>query len=138
MARRMGLAVLVCLITACASAVSAPPSETPFRLATLLTQTRTPTPTSVGTGSPPFFSGAATVEMGDQWFLPEQIVVSVGTTVTWIDRGQLAHTATARDGSFDSRNLEFGRSFAFTFTTPGRYPYFCALHTDMIGEVDVR
>ena len=138
MPRRIGLAVFICVITACASGVSAAPSETPFHLATLLTQTRTPVPTSAGTGSPPFFSGSATVDMGDQWFLPEQIVVAVGTTVTWINRGQLAHTATARDGSFDSKNLEFGRSFAFTFARPGRYLYFCTLHGDMIGEVDVR
>ena len=111
MARRFVLAFLVCLVTACASGVSA---------------------------APPFFSGSATVEMGDQWFLPEQIVVSVGTTVTWVNRGQVAHTATARDGSFDSKNLEFGRTFAYTFTKPGRYSYFCTLHGDMIGEVDAR
>lgn len=57
--------------------------------------------------------------MGDQWFLPQQVVVSAGTIVLWINRGQLAHTATARDSS-------------------GRYLYFCTLHGDMIGEVNVR
>jgi plastocyanin len=137
--RRLLLGALIAVITACASGTSAAePASSPFHTAPLLTQTRTPAPTSAGTGSPPFFSGTATVEMGDQWFLPEQIVVSVGTTVTWVNRGQLAHTATARNGSFDSRNLEFGRTWSYTFTTPGRYAYVCTLHGDMIGEVDVR
>jgi plastocyanin len=137
--RRLVHVAFVGLVTACASGSGTAPQTTPpFHTATLLTQTRTPTPTSVGTGSPPFFAGNATIEMGDQWFLPEQIVVSVGTTVTWINRGQLAHTATARDASFDSKNLEFGRTFVYTFTRPGRYQYFCTLHGDMIGEVDVR
>ncbi len=138
--KKLFLAVpLVLLTTACASAPSTP-SETiaPFHTATLLTQTRTPAPTSVGSAAPPFFSGRALIDMGDQWFLPEQIVVSVGTAVEWINRGQLAHTATARDLSFDSKNLDFGRSFTYTFTKPGRYQYFCTLHGDMIGEVDVR
>jgi plastocyanin len=130
---------LVFLLTACAAAApGASQTAVPFRTATLLTQTRTPTPTSVGSVAPPFFSGRAAIDMGDQWFLPEQIVVSVGTAVQWINRGQLAHTATARDASFDSKNLEFGRTFTYTFTKPGRYAYFCTLHGDMIGEVDVR
>src|SRR6266702_6841845 len=138
--KKLFLAVqLVFLMTACASAPSgASQTAAPFHTATLLTQTRTPAPTSVGSAAPPFFAGRAAIDMGDQWFLPEQIVVSVGTTVTWVNRGQLAHTATARDASFDSKNLDFGRSFTYTFTRPGRVQYFCTLHGDMIGEVDVR
>jgi len=137
---RLLLAVpFVILMTACAAAApSAGQTSAPFRTATLVTQTRTPTPTSVGSVAPPFFSGRAAIDMGDQWFLPEQIVVSVGTAVTWVNRGQLAHTATARDASFDSKNLDFGRTFTYTFTKPGRIQYFCTLHGDMIGEVDVR
>src|SRR4029077_13478553 len=108
-----------------------------FRISTLLTQTRTPAPTSAGSAAP-LFSGSATVEVGDQWFLPPQIIVTPGTTVLWINRGQLAHTATARDRSFSSPNMEFGYTYAFTFTKPGRYQYYCLLHGDMFGEVDVR
>jgi len=137
--RRLVPIALVGLITACAAGSSTAPQTTaPFHTATLLTQTRTPTPTSVGSAAAQFFSGSAMIEMGDQWFLPEQIVVSIGTTVTWINRGQLAHTATARDASFDSKNVEYGRTFLYTFTKPGRYQYFCTLHGDMIGEVNVR
>ena len=139
--RRLVLALpLVCALTACAAdaPTAAAGTTPPFHTATLLTQTRTPAPTSVGSAAPPSFSGFAMIEMGDQWFLPPQIVVTVGSVVTWINRGQLSHTATARDRSFGSPNIEFGNTFSYTFTKPGRYPYYCLLHGDMFGEVDVR
>jgi plastocyanin len=127
------------LMSACAPENGGAPQPTStFHLSTLLTQTRTPAPTSVGTGAPAVQSGAATVEVGDQFFIPPQIVVTVGTSVLWINRGQLTHTATARDRSFSSPSMEFGYTFSFTFTKPGRYLYYCLLHGDMIGEVDVR
>ncbi|HKY50334.1 MAG TPA: hypothetical protein VJP45_03675, partial [Candidatus Limnocylindria bacterium] len=61
-----------------------------------------------------------------------------GTTVTWINRGQLEHTATARDGSFASSALNFGGTFTFTFTRPGRFGFYCLNHGDMNGEVIVQ
>ena len=126
-------------MSACASDTDAAPTPTgTFRISTLLTQTRTPTPTSVGSGALVVQSGTATVEVGDQFFIPPQIIVTVGTTVLWINRGQLTHTATARDRSFGSGTMEFGNGYAFTFTKPGRHQYYCQLHGDMIGEVDVR
>jgi plastocyanin len=97
----------------------------------------TPTPTSAGSQAPLVFSGSAAIEIGDQFFLPSQITVTVGTTVTWINHGQLLHTATARDNSFNSSNLEFGGTYKFTFTKAGRVPYYCMNHSDMFGEVIV-
>jgi len=126
------------VMSACASDTATAPQPTgTFHITTLLTQTRTPAPTSAGSAAPSF-SGSATVEVGDQWYIPPQIIVTVGTTVLWINRGQLAHTATARDRSFGSANMEFGYTYSFTFTKPGRYQYYCLLHGDMFGEVDVR
>ena len=78
------------------------------------------------------------VEIGDQFFLPSQIIVSLATTVVWINRGQAGHTATARDRSFGSSTLQFGDAFKLTFNKPGRYPFFCMTHPDMFGEVIVR
>ena len=34
--------------------------------------------------------------------------------------------------------LDTGDSFAFTFTRPGTYRYFCSLHPHMEGSVTVR
>ena len=48
------------------------------------------------------------------------------------------HSVVGRGGSFNSGTMDFGKAFTFTFTTPGRFTYFCQQHADMIGEVDVQ
>jgi plastocyanin len=134
--RALGALCLVLVLTTCGSH-AAEPTPTNLHTATLLTQTRTPTPTSVG-NAPEIFSGSATVEIGDRFFIPPQLVVTGGTTVTWVNRGQEEHTATARDGSFGSSSLAFGTSYKFTFTKAGVYQYFCMNHGDMRGQIEVR
>ncbi|HEY7357870.1 MAG TPA: plastocyanin/azurin family copper-binding protein [Ktedonobacterales bacterium] len=84
------------------------------------------------------------------WYDQPSIKVKVGTTVTWVNTSGAAHTVTsgqpgAPDGKFDSgmanllqpRNQGAASAYAFTFKTPGSYPYFCALHPAMIGLVQV-
>ena len=78
-------------------------------------------------------------------FAPESIpdysvnvlTVPVGTTVTWVNRDDQIHTATAVDGSFDSGFLAEGESFSQTFDTPGEYEYFCTPHPWMRGRIVV-
>jgi len=48
-----------------------------------------------------------------------------------------AHTVTADDRSWDSGMLRDGQRYTRTFTTPGRYPYFCLPHPYMRGTVVV-
>lgn len=64
----------------------------------------------------------------DSSFDPAELSIPVGTTVRWVNDGQLPHTATADDDSFDSGTLQTGESFEFTFDTAGEYPYYCLLH----------
>src|SRR5882762_7426493 len=52
-------------------------------------------------------------------FDPVEITVPVGTTVVWHNGGQMEHTATAEDKSFDSGTLKAGSDFRFTFSAPG-------------------
>lgn len=127
-------------VTACACAATTPTSgasPTPIRTTNGSVQVLTRAPTPLGSRTPEVFSGTATVEIGDQFFLPTQITVRVGTVVTWINHGQLLHTATARDNSFGSGSLDFGSSYGFTFAKVGRFPFYCMVHTDMFGEVVV-
>lgn len=100
-------------------------------------QVRTATPTSAGSSTPAVLSGNAAIEIGDQFFLPTEITVTVGTTVAWTNHGQLGHTATARDGSFGSSTLGFNDTFKFTFSKAGRYDFYCMNHTEMFGAVIV-
>jgi plastocyanin len=114
-----------------------PPSPTPAPPTPTNTQPPTnPTPTqppaaptaTAGTGGP------ASVTAIDSSFSPREITVVVGTRVTWTNSGNLPHTVTAENGSFDSGILSTGDTFAFTFNSIGRHAYYCTLHGTHGGE----
>lgn len=75
-------------------------------------------------------SGSSTnaVNIGDNFFSPSSITVSVGTTVVWHNSGSMTHTVTADNGSFNSGNLSPGASYSLTFNSAGTYTYHCLIH----------
>ena len=79
---------------------------------------------------------SATVE--DFSFQPGRLVVKPGTTVVWTNQGQVVHTVTAEDGSFESGEIQPGARGSVTFSRPGTYPYHCTPHPFMEGVVEVR
>jgi plastocyanin len=60
-------------------------------------------------------------------FTPKEMKVKVGTTVTWMNAGTTAHSATAIDKSFNTRNLQPGETKSVTFSTPGASVYHCVV-----------
>lgn len=77
------------------------------------------------------------VTIADFQFNPRTVTVHVGATITWTNDGPSAHTATARDGSFDTGLLRKGASASHTFSQAGTYTYFCRIHPFMHGTVIV-
>ena len=71
-------------------------------------------------------------------FEPATLTVKVGTKVTWVNRDDEPHTATATDKRFNSKTLENGDRFSTEFDTPGTYKYYCALHPRMVGQIIVK
>ena len=71
-------------------------------------------------------------------FEPATLTVKVGTKVTWVNRDDEPHTATATDKRFNSKTLENGDRFSTEFNQPGIYKYYCALHPKMTGQVIVK
>ncbi len=71
-------------------------------------------------------------------FSPATLTVPSGTTVTWTNQDDMVHTVTAADRAFSSQGLETGDTYAHTFTAPGTYTYFCALHPRMTATVIVK
>jgi amicyanin len=63
--------------------------------------------------------------------------VKAGTTVTWTNADDIPHTVDSTTKAFKSGALDTDQAFSFTFTTPGSYKYFCALHPHMTGLVVV-
>ena len=77
------------------------------------------------------------VQIDQYAFLPQRITVKPGTTVTWTNDDDDSHTVASSSKLFKSKALDTGDKFSFTFTTPGRYDYFCSLHPHMTGAVVV-
>lgn len=73
-------------------------------------------------------------------FVPEEIAVSAGTTVIWVnedyDSGEW-HNVIAEDGSFASESFPPGSAVSVWFPNPGVYVYYCDLHEGMFGRIFV-
>lgn len=87
---------------------------------------------------PAVFAATRGVSIRDFAFSPRTVEVRAGDTVTWTNRDSVAHTATARNGSFDTGLLGEGESGSVRFTAAGTYRYLCTPHPEMTGTVVVR
>jgi len=71
-------------------------------------------------------------------FQPGDLTVNVGDTVVWNNKDPFPHTVTAKGGTFDSKSLAAGRTWAYRAQKKGDYPYVCTLHPTMTGTLHVR
>ena len=73
-------------------------------------------------------------------FSPRTLTVSVGAKVTWVNRDDVPHTATAKGKprAFHSGTLDTDGQYSFVFKQPGTYDYFCAVHPHMTGKIIVK
>ena len=78
-----------------------------------------------------------TVSIKNFAFNPANATVAPGTTVTWVNNDQTAHTVTANNGAFDSGTLQPGKSYSFKFDKAGTYAYHCNIHPYMTATVTV-
>jgi plastocyanin len=83
-------------------------------------------------------ANTSTVDIRGFQFIPARVEVAVGTTITWTNRDQVVHTATADDGSWDSGAIQPGATWSRTFDRAGTYPYHCTPHPFMRGLIVVR
>src|SRR5262249_47735143 len=73
-------------------------------------------------------TAANTVKMAGMSFSPATITVAAGTTVTFLNDDNTAHTVTEDGGVFDSGNIAAGASYKHTFQTGGTVKYHCKIH----------
>jgi len=82
-------------------------------------------------------------DKGNKCYSPYEAKVSVGGTVTWVNKDTATHTATSGiiangpDGKFDTGLISAGGKFSQKFDTAGSYDYFCMIHPWMKGKVTV-
>ena len=88
-------------------------------------------------------SGNAVTTQNDA-FNPKSLTVAMGTTVTWTNNDNIAHTVTSGvpgtpDGIFNSGNMGKGQTFSYMFNSKGTFKYYCSVHPDiMTGTVTVQ
>lgn len=72
-------------------------------------------------------------------FSPADIVVNVGTAVTWTNSDQFTHSVRLVDGDRMVGEMRPGQRVSFTFAAAGTYRYECTFHPqNMKGTVTVR
>ena len=73
-------------------------------------------------------------------YQPPTVTVAAGSTVAVVNQAKEAHSVTADAGapaSFDTGLLAAGDTAQFRLAAPGRYPYHCSRHPDLMHGVIV-
>src|SRR3984885_654939 len=104
-----------------------------------LAQTAAPVATTAPTTSDaPAPAAVTTVHIKGFKYVPDTVTIHPGGVVKFVEDDETPHTVTATEKSFDSGNLDQGKSWTHTFAKEGTYKYFCAYHTYMTGSVVVK
>jgi plastocyanin len=99
-------------------------------------------PTSAGAKPPAADDGTVEVRIGDNFYAPKRITVSVGTTVEWRNEGRNEHNVLPDRGKrFGVDDIDRDATYSYRFDKPGRYGYYCSFHgaprTGQFGTVKV-
>ena len=110
-------------------AVTAPPASAPAA-------------TDAGAGSgvcaPSTEAGTVQAVMTGNAFSPGTIEAKVGDVITWTNNDGVPHTATYRDDpTCSTERLGLGESGGLAFSAAGTYAFFCKIHADMTGTIEV-
>jgi plastocyanin len=92
-----------------------------------------PPPAASGDGS------GTRVLMKDIEFVPEDITVKVGETITWVNQDSVPHNVVnAQEGEQPKSELfNEGGTYEFTPTEAGKIDYVCTIHPGMDGTITV-
>jgi plastocyanin len=77
------------------------------------------------------------VDMPAKYFVPPNITMLAGDTVTWTNSDTIEHDVASVGVGFDSGVIGPGGRYSQTFSQPGHYAYRCTIHAFMAGTVDV-
>ena len=69
------------------------------------------------------------ISMMNMSYSPATKTVAKGTVVTWTNNDGYAHTVTSNDGtSFNSGNIDAGKTYSYTASVAGTFEYHCLIH----------
>ena len=155
MSRTLSLAVaaaLLLIVSACsggtatspAPASQAPSSEAPASQAPSSEAPASESPAASESGAateacaPSTDAGAVTATIANFAFSPATITAKVGDVVSWTNNDSAGHTATVKsDETCTTGTLANGASGGIVFNIAGSYDYFCKIHPNMTGKIEV-
>lgn len=77
------------------------------------------------------------VEIVNFAFSPAELTIKAGDSVKFINKDEIAHSATADDKSFDTGMLELEHAKEVAFDKEGEFSYYCLPHPAMQGKIIV-
>jgi plastocyanin len=83
-------------------------------------------------------ASATQVKIDNFSFGPATVTFPSGTTITWTNNDDVPHVVSSDDKMFKSKALDTDDRFSFTFTKPGTYNYYCAIHPKMVAKIVVQ
>lgn len=125
-----GVALVGCAPAAAGAPAADGPTPVPPSALSTIPPANPPHPTDA--------NGGPQVTIENFNYVSATVTVPAGTTVVWTNADDVQHTVTASDNSFSSPPVDTNGQYSYTFSTPGTYTYFCAIHPFMAGKVVVQ
>ena len=79
----------------------------------------------------------AAVKIDNFAFVPGELKIKKGTSVTWTNNDDIPHTVVGIGTSIRSKTMDTDGTYTFKFDRVGTFNYICALHPHMKGKVVV-
>lgn len=87
---------------------------------------------------PEEFAGQNIILIENFKYNPQELTISVGEEVIWINKDSVKHTVTSdEDGELNSTYLSQDENYSHTFNQAGEYSYYCIPHPFMKGKIIV-
>ena len=80
---------------------------------------------------------AHTVTIKNFAFDPPELTIARGDTVVWSNTDFVPHSSTARNSTWDSKEIGANATWRYVPGTTGRYDYYCVFHPTMKGTIVV-
>jgi plastocyanin len=84
-------------------------------------------------------AGAVSVKIANFAFDPATVKAKVGDVITWTNTDSVKHTATVKgnEEACTTVPLDNEASGGITFSVAGTYDFFCKIHPQMTGKIEV-
>jgi plastocyanin len=78
------------------------------------------------------------IQIKDNKFIPNEIVIEKGERVSWINYDGSFHAIVSKDNLFESKKLFYEQSFSYIFKEKGEYEYHGKYNPDVKGKIIVK